>query len=119
MGWNKNGPPIGNNQFELDADTTVVPQVTDVSKISGTSAGTTLQRIEIRRPEEDGSDSITVMGKIYHHLRKVKIEFPSVHLQGDIPYPCSPANIERAILGLIQAYEVIYRSARESENALK
>ena len=119
MGSNENGQPIGNNQFELDADTTVLPRVTDVSKISGPWAGTGLQRIEIRRPEEDGSDSITVMGKIYHHLRKVKIEFPSVHLQGDIPYPCLPADIERAILGLIQAYESICRSARESENALK
>jgi hypothetical protein len=119
MESNENGPPIGNNSFELDAEDTVLPRVTDVGKISRTWAGTELQRIEIRRPGEDGSDSIAVMGKIYHHLRKVKIEFPSVYLEGDIPCPCLPEDIEKALLGLIQAYESAYRSAHDSEEALK
>src|SRR5271163_4637572 len=114
MGSNENGPPIGNNSPELDSDATVLPRVTDGSRISGTWAGTALHM----RPEEDGSDSIAVMGKIYHHLRRVEIEFPSVHLE-DIPYPCLPADIERALLGLIQAYESVYRNAHDSEKALK
>jgi len=119
MESNENGPPIGNSSFELDSDATVLPRVTDVSKFSGTWPGTESQRIEIPRPEEEGSDWITVMGKIYHHLRKVKIEFPSVHLEGDIPYHCLPEDIERALLGLIQAYKAAYQSAYDFEKALK
>jgi hypothetical protein len=119
MESNENGLPIGNSSFELGPDATVLPRVTDVSKISGTWPGTEPQRREIRRPEEDGSDCIAVMGKVYHHLRKVKIEFPSVHLEGDIPYPCLPEDIERALLGLIQAYKSAYQSACDFEKALK
>jgi DNA repair exonuclease SbcCD ATPase subunit len=113
MGSNENGSPIENNPSELDSEATVLPRVTDVSKISETWASTVLQTIE-----DDGSDSIAVMGKMYDHLRKVMFEFPSIHPEGDTP-SCSPAGIERALLGLIQAYESVHRSAHEYEKALK
>ncbi|KAH0538334.1 hypothetical protein FGG08_005069 [Glutinoglossum americanum] len=97
----------------------VLCRVTDVSEISGPWKDKESQKIGIRRPGEDSSDSIAVMGKIYHHLRRAKIEFPSAHFEKDIPHACLPEDIETALLDLIRAYKSIYQGAHDLKEALE
>ncbi|KAI9855253.1 MAG: hypothetical protein M1813_000486 [Trichoglossum hirsutum] len=111
-----NNSLVGNDQFGLGPSSS---RVVDVGEISGPWQRTEPQTTEVRGPGEGDSDSSVVMGRMYYHLRRVKSAYPSAHFEKDITHPCSPKDIEGALLDLIRAYGSVHQGVRDIEEALK
>jgi hypothetical protein len=77
------------------------------------------QGTEIRPSTRDGDDHNEAMDRIFNELLKTQKDFPSIHFEREITYPCSLSDVETALVNVVQAYDQSLRIINTNEEEIK
>ena len=117
---------LSNRQISAEQDPTspLQTQTTDVTGMYKTSQGEEApvpksQGTEIRPSTRDGGDHNEAMDRILNELLKIQKDFPSIHFEREITYPCSLSDVETALVNVVQAFDQSLRIINTNEEEIK